>query len=186
MAHKNMYQIVGRYMDGKEVTGYHLMDLEDGKNRRYTREQVAFLVGKGQVTNCSGRIYQDKILLEGVGMSLNDLPVQQEDGGISRTNNIGKIRKGTTAADAMTQIMLVNVIVDDADSRKAVGYVASNAGGATVLLSRAKVLELAKAGRIGNARYQESNGKPILRGVGVNISNLPQIKKSEAEAMVTR
>ena len=67
MAARTNYQIVGRYMDGSEVTGYHLMDISTGKNRRYSREQLAFLVGKGQVTNCSGQIYQDKLLLRGVG-----------------------------------------------------------------------------------------------------------------------
>lgn len=49
MAARITYQIVGRYMDGKEVTGYHLQSMDTGKSGRHTREQVVFLVGKGQI-----------------------------------------------------------------------------------------------------------------------------------------
>lgn len=177
MAARIEYQIVGRYMDGKEVTGYHLQSMESGKAGRYTREQVAYLVGRGQVTNCSAQIYQDKLLLRGVGMSLDDLPVQQENGGLSRTDNIGKVRKGTSAADAMTQFMLAGTIVN---GRNTVGYVIKNSAGQTKNINRATLIELARGGRIGNARVQESNGKLILRGVGVNLNELPSISADQA------
>lgn len=176
MAAKVLYQIVGRYMDGKEVVGYHLQSMESGKSGRYTREQVAFLVGRGQITNCSGQIYQDKVLLRGVGMSLDDLPVKQENGGLTRTDSIGKVRRGTTAADAMTQLMIVRAIID---GRNVVGYTVRNAAGQTKDIGRDMVLSLAKEGRIGNARYQESNGKPILRGVDMNLSELPTVKAQD-------
>lgn len=168
------YQIVGRYMDGKEVTGYHLQSLDTGKAGRYSREQVAYLVGRGQVTNCEGQIYKDKLLLRGVGMSLDDLPVQQEDGRISRTDSVGKIRKGSTGADVMTQVMLSKAIVS---GRNVVGYIVTNAGGGTTILNRQQTFEMARAGRIGNARYQESNGKPILRGVGINLNELETVTR---------
>lgn len=170
------YQIVGRYMDGKEVTGYHLQCLSNSKSARYTKDQVCFLVGRGQVTNCSGQLYQDKVLLRGVGMSLEDLPVQQEDGRLSRTDSVGKVRRGATAADVMTQLMLSKAIVS---GRNVIGYVVTNAGGGTNNASRAQILELAKNGRIGNARYQESNGKPILRGVNINLNELPTVTAEE-------
>lgn len=170
------YQIVGRYMDGKEVTGYHMQCLSNGRNDRYTKEQVCFLVGKGQVTNCSGQIYKDKVLLRGVGMSLDELPIQREDGSLSRTDSVGKIRRGATAADVMTQLMLTKAIVS---GRNVIGYVVTNAGGGTHNASRAQILELAKNGRIGNARYQESNGRPILRGVNINLNELPTVTAEE-------
>lgn len=176
MANKVMYQIVGRYMSGKEVTGYHLQG-DNGKSGKFTRGQVCFLVGREQVTNCSAQIYQDKVILRGVGMSLEDLPVQKEDGTLSNTESIGKVRKNTSAADAMTQLILTHSIVS---GRQTVGYVVRNAGGATKNISRNELLALAKAGRIGNARYQESKGKPILRGVGVNLNDLPTIDAASA------
>ena len=43
-AKRTQYQIVGRYMDGKEVTGYHLQSLDTGKSGKYNKEKFsAFL-----------------------------------------------------------------------------------------------------------------------------------------------
>lgn len=169
-ARRTEYQIVGRYMDGKEVTGYHLQSMETGKSGRYTREQVAYLVGRDQITNCVGQIYQDKVLLRGKGMSLEDLPVQQEDGTLKRTENIGKIRKGTTASDAMEQWLIVGTIKS---GKNTVGYVVQNAGCGIKKVKRQQVLDLARNGKIGNARVQMYNDRELLRGVGVNLDELP-------------
>lgn len=170
-AKRTEYQIVGRYMDGKEVTAYHLQSLDTGKAGRYTREQVAYLVGRGQVTNCEGQIYQDKLLLRGKGISLEDLPVQQENGDLSRTDNLGKIRRGTNTNDALTQVMIVGSIVR---GRNVLGYVIQNAGGGQAKVGRDRLIELARAGRVGNARVQMYNGKPILKGVDCDLSQLPK------------
>lgn len=174
------YQIVGRYMDGKEVIAYHLQSLDTGKQGKYSRDQVAFLVGRGQITNCEGQIYKDKVLLRGVGISLDSLPVQQEDGSLSRTGNIGHVRRGKTAQDAMTQYMIVGTITQ---GRSTVGYVIQNAGGGQAKISRAKLLELAKAGQIGNARVQMYQGKPILKGVNCNLNELPTQQVQEAQGI---
>ena len=172
MASKIMYQIVGRYMNGKEVTGYHMISLDSGKSERFTKEQTYFLVGRGVVTNCSGQVYQDKVLLRGVGCDLNSLPVQMEDGTMQRTSNVGHIRRNDTAQDIMNKLNVVQAIVQ---GRNTVGYVIQNAGGGTKQITRQQMIELAKAGRLGNVRYQESNGKPVLRGIGVNLNQLETI-----------
>lgn len=172
MANKIMYQIVGRYMNGSEVTGYHLQSMESGKSGKFTREQITFLVGSGQITNCKGQIYKDKVLLRGVGISLDDLPVKQENGTLTRTDGVGKIRKGTSTEDVMTQAIVTHALVK---GRQVVGYIIKNTGGGSIRLPREKVMELAKNGRIGNMGYQTSNGKPILRGIGVNLNELPTI-----------
>lgn len=169
-AKRTEYQIVGRYMDGKEVTAYHLQSIETGKAGRYSREQVAYLVGRDQITNCVGQIYQDKLLLRGKGMSLDDLPVQQENGALKRTDNIGKVRRGTSAADAMEQWMIVGTVKS---GKNTVGYVVQNAGCGIKKIKRQQVIELAKAGKIGNARVQNYNGNILLRGVNVNLDELP-------------
>lgn len=168
---RTQYQIVGRYMDGKEVTGYHLQSLDTGKSGKYNKEQVCFLVGRDQVTNCEGQIYQDKVLLRGKGISLDDLPVQQENGSLSRTDSIGKVRRGTSAEDAMTQVVIVGSVVR---GRNVLGYVIQNAGGGKTRIERDKLLELARAGRVGNARVQMYQGRMILKGVGVDLSQLPK------------
>lgn len=169
-AKRTEYQIVGRYMDGKEVTAYHLQSLDTGKSGRYSREQVAYLVGRDQVTNCEGQIYKDKLLLRGVGISLESLPVQQEDGSLSRTGNIGHVRRGTSAQDAMNQYLIVGSLVQ---GRNTVGYVIQNAGGGQKKISREQLLELARQGKIGNARVQNYQGKSLLRGINCNLDELP-------------
>lgn len=78
MAKRVEYKIVGKYMSGKEVTGYELKASEKDKNGKYGKDEVAFLVGKGQITNCTGQIYNDKVVLKGKGMNLSDLPVKEE------------------------------------------------------------------------------------------------------------
>lgn len=176
MANKIMYTIVGRYMDGKEVTGYHLIAEDRGNSGFYTKEQVYFLVGRGQVVNCSGQIFKDKVLLRGIGVDLNTLPVKQVNGGLSRTESIGKIRRGTTDEQAMSQIMIVQAIVN---GQNTVGYVLENAGKVRRPANRATVLQMAEAGRIGNARVQRANGKIILRGVGTNLNELPTVPVSQ-------
>ncbi len=170
-ARRTQYQIVGRYMDGKEVTAYHLQSLDSGKAGRYTKEQVCFLVGRDQVTNCEGQIYGEKVLLRGKGISLEDLPVQQENGTLSRTDNVGKVRRGTSAEDAMTQVIIVGSLVR---GRNVLGYVVQNAGGGRTNVNRDELLQLAREGRIGNARVQRYNGRLILKGVGVDLSQLPK------------
>lgn len=170
---KHMYQIVGRYMEGSKVTGYHLQDFAAGDARRFDREIVAYLVGKGQVTNAEGQIYQDKLLLRGVGMNISDLPVQNErTGAVSKTDNVGKIRKGAEAGDIMTQVNLVAAFVN---GRSTVGYRVQNTGGATHDVPRDKIIEMAKAGRIGNARVQVHQGKILLRGVNCDLNGLEKI-----------
>ena len=170
-AKRTQYQIVGRYMDGKEVTAYHLQSLENGKSGRYTKDQIYFLVGRDQITNCEGQLYQDKVILRGKGMSLEDLPIQQENGAITRTDNVGKVRRGATTADVMTQVIIVGSLVR---GRNVAGYVVQNAGGGRTSVNRDELLQLARDGRIGNARVQNYQGRLILKGVGVDLSQLPK------------
>lgn len=168
-ARRTEYQIVGRYMAGREVTAYHLVS-DNGKSGKYSREQVVFLAGRGQITNCSGQLGNDNVILRGVGISLEELPVQKEDGTMSKTGNVGHIRRGASSEDVMTQVLIIGTITQ---GRQTVGYTLRNSGGATKDIPRNEVFALAKQGKIGNARVQSSNGKYILRGVGCNLNELP-------------
>ena len=155
--------------------------METGKSKRYSKEQVCYLVGRGQVTNCSGRLYKDQVLLEGVGMELKNLPVQQVDGEMSRTDGLGRIKRGTSAADAMSQIQIVMVIVYDENAKEVCGYIVQNVGGAKKFVTKEECLRLAQAGRIGNARVNMSNGVPILRSANndASLSSLPKRRASD-------
>ncbi len=91
------YAIVGRYMDDKEVVAYALQSIEASKSGRYTREQVAYLVGRGQVTNCEGQIYKDagySILNRGIGLvwkELDEIPFEPKNFYLSRIATQGVI-----------------------------------------------------------------------------------------------
>ena len=169
-AKRTEYQIVGRYMDGKEVTAYHLQSIDTGKSGRYTREQIIYLVGRGQVTNCTGQLYQDKVILRGNGMNLDDLPVQYEDGKSRNMDKLGRVKKGTDVADAMTQFMIIGIIKY---GRNTVGYTLQNAGYGIKRFKRDQVIELAEQGKIGNASIQNYRDRKILRGINCNLAELP-------------
>lgn len=171
------YQIVGRCMNGTSVTGYVMQSIETGKSGKFTREQTALLVGRGQVTNCDATIYQDKVIFKGIGVSLDSLPIIR-DGSVQNTDRIGHVRRDTTPEQAVNQYMLAGVITN---GRNTVGYVIRNAGGQQKKIQREDCLKLAQANRLGNARIQNYNGRIILRGVGVNLNELPVTKMDESE-----
>lgn len=168
---KLQYQLVGRYMDGNNVVGYHLQDLTTGKSGRFDRETMSFLVGRGSVTNVKGRIYQGKVLFDGVGMRISDLPVVNErTNQVKNNDNIRNIR-GQDVQSKFEQLMLVGVLKS---GRTPVAYVLRNQGGGTKQVSRDEILALAKAGKISNVRVQQWQGKLLLRGYNCDLSDLPQ------------
>lgn len=61
---KTMYKLVGRYVIGNDTIYYALIS-ENGKEVRYTEEQMAFIVGREQVVNVRAQLYHDKILFIG-------------------------------------------------------------------------------------------------------------------------
>lgn len=169
------YQLVGRYMDGKRVVGYHLYCLDNGKNGRYTPEQFAYLVGRAQVTNVEGQIFKDDMLYRGInGTDMSKLPVQNEDGTLSRTQNMGHIKKGASGQDVMTQLMFVAKIKDPRDARRTLGYVIQNSGGARRQLNMDQAYALARSGKVGNAKAQLCNGSQLVKGrEGYSLDALP-------------
>ena len=87
------YRIIARVMDGNKVTGYHL-ESSKGEKLVCTKDAVAFLVAKGSVVNCKGQFYKGKVVLSGVGIKIEDLPVvkdnTQKAESAKKTNNKDK------------------------------------------------------------------------------------------------
>lgn len=67
------YKLIGRYVRGNDTVYYSLVS-EAGKQAKCTEEQMAFLVGRGQVINVSAQLYRDKILFRGLGCDIKSLP----------------------------------------------------------------------------------------------------------------
>lgn len=169
---KAVYQMVGRYLNGNRVSGYHLQSLETGKAGRYSKEQVYFLVGRDQISNCEGRLGPEgTVQLNGVGMRIQDLPTKQEDGRYTNTESIGRVRKQETADDIMNKL---RIIAQVPDGRRIYGYWLENIGHGRILKSREDVIEMAKVNMVSNARVQNYNGKVLLRAKpGSDLNSLP-------------
>ncbi len=178
---KESYTIVGRYMNGREVSGYHIVGGLEQSGRRITRELLIHLVSRGKIDNCTIQVYNNDIILRGKGISLNDLPIFDEKAGeLRNTGNLGEV-KTKTSTDKLEQVMITARIMIN---NKCVGYEVTNVGGVTKRISRRDVLTLAGDKRIGNARTQQYNGKTLIRGVGVELNQLPTIVLDENGAEV--
>lgn len=79
------YKLVGRYVKGNDTVYYGLVS-ENGKEVRYTEEQMAFAVGRDQVINVRAQLYKDKVLFRGVDCDIKSLPTIQ----LNADNNITK------------------------------------------------------------------------------------------------
>lgn len=173
------YAVVGRYMNGSFVSGYHLMG-EDGSQLAVSKNKLVYLVGKGIITNCRVQMYNGEPLLRGKGINLNDLAVYDKDKGIlrRRNNDIPTVKpKGKDPTSIFGQLKIVaRLITKTQTGVQCVGYVVENAGGVRKNLSRNIVLKMASEKQIGNARIQSYNGSILLRGVGIDLSKLPAIQ----------
>ena len=78
------YKLVGRYVKGNDTVYYGLIS-ENGKEVRYTEEQMAFAVGRDQVINVKAQLYQDKVLFRGVDCDIKSLPTIQLNAGNTTT-----------------------------------------------------------------------------------------------------
>lgn len=166
------FRLVGRYMNGNQVEGYQLVDDETRQARMVTRDQMLFLVGGQRVVNCRGQINGMEVLLRGKGFDMKDLPVLKSDGTLDTRNNAAATGRGLTGADAAMAMQRVIIVEAVVCGRRTVGYITQDTSGNREIMSRNRVLFMAKNGLVGNARVQMNNGSVILRGVGCNLSGL--------------
>lgn len=75
---RTMYRLHNRYVNGNTTVYYGLVS-EDGKQIRATEVQMAYYVGRDQVINVAGQVYEDKVLFRGVGCDIRALPVVKID-----------------------------------------------------------------------------------------------------------
>lgn len=178
------YSVVGRYMTGSTVTGYHLVG-DDGSQVQVTKNQLIRLVDQGVIGNCRVQMYNDNPLLRGKGINLNSLPVYDEKNqSLKRTENLGGVKPKTSDPNAVFGQLLIKGRIMHGNT--CIGYIVQNAGGVEKRLSRAKVIEMATERQIGNARIQKNNDKILLRGVGVSLDKLPVIYVDKTGKEITK
>lgn len=174
------YSMVGRYTSGNQVTGYHLVDTETREGRKFTREQVVFLIGADRVVNCRGQINGGDVIIRGKGFEMRELPIVREDGSINTRQNdaAGQMRRGATSEMVLQGVRLVAAVTH---GRSTVGYVVQDTARRLLVLSRMQTMQLAQKGMVNNARVQSNNGTLILRGVGCNLNELRSVSWGEAQ-----
>jgi hypothetical protein len=178
-ANNERYLLVGRYMKGTEVTGYHIVFVNGDEHRKVTKEQFAFLLGKGAIVNCTGQIYGDRLIVRSVsGVDINKLPVYDEQTSSIKkvSDEYIKVSDKDDAGKLMSQYVITARIMRGKNN---IGFELRNYGGQVLRLSRDKVIELASKKLIANAIVQNLNKggetKKVLRGHGIDLRELPTI-----------
>ena len=160
------YKILGRVMRGQTVLAYVVADKNTNARTMIAKGIVEEMALNKQFINCFGQVYGNSINLKGIGCKLNQLPKYNEKGELieveekhkKRLNDlrlIGKIQQGRNVVAYVLEA--VNKTEYPGEFRK----------------NRQETLELARAGRIINAKCQIYDGKLMLRAAnGYSLNNI--------------
>lgn len=69
----SVYNVTGKYREGKEISKYQISDL-NGNRLAINKRQLCFLIGAGLVDNCSVSFSKQGPIFRGNGIDLRDLP----------------------------------------------------------------------------------------------------------------
>lgn len=162
------YEIMGRITEGTTVIAYIVKNRESDDVINISKEDTEQLALNKQIYNCHAQVYGNLVNLKGINCKLSKLPKYDKDGNELEV----KYRKKRKQADLILTARIVQ-------GRTVVGYRVSKIDNLDdyVHLTRDKVMELAKDGKIINAKVQKSNGKVLLRSNnGYNISKLKDLE----------
>lgn len=162
MASRNEYMVVKKFEE--EPEGYLLRNLGTGEGKKYSRIQVIFLIGRGQVKNMDAQFYNGKVLLRGKDINLKKLDKVQP--------------VADDAKPASLNEKILEVVATIKRGRSSVGYVVKN----TMTMEekpfkRDVIIKMALKKQIVNVAVQRDNVNDtyILRGEGCRLSELPVI-----------
>lgn len=139
------YRILARCVKGTNVLGYKIID-SSGEIKLLDKDKVEELALNKQIDNCSAQLVNGKVYLKGINCQLRNLPSIK----IGKTNNKEISNKYEIVAR-----------IDDGKSN--IGYRVKDCNGKIYDLSRDIIINLARDGKIINARAQLSNGNMVLR-----------------------
>lgn len=168
MASKNEYVVVRKYTQGNEVDSYVLRNTATGEGKPYTRIQVIYLVGRGQVKNMDAQLYKNKVLLRGIETKLTDLDTVKKP----------LTEEAVAQEQARMDEKILEITASIKRGRKNVGYMVKNdMTGEQKPFTRDKVIKLALKKQIKNASVQRDNVNDsyIIRGENCRLSSLPVI-----------
>lgn len=160
------YKIIGRVMRGQTVLAYAVVDRHTNAKTLIAKNIAEEMALNKQFVNCFGQVYDNNINLKGIGCKLNQLPKYNEHGELIEIEEKHKKR--------MNDLRLIGKIQQ---GRNVVAYVLEAVNKAAypgeIKKSRQETLELARDGRIINAKCQIYEGKLMLRAAnGYSLNNL--------------
>ena len=169
MTHNFKYEVVGRCLDGVTVLGYYTKELSSGKIALLNREAIEKMALDKLIKNVTAQFYDGRVMLKGTDIKLNSLPCFDAEG--NRLERQTKVRHNNQTLMLSARIL---------DGRTIIGYVIDLIEDGMVKnrkqITREQAIELAREGRITNARVQMSNGIPVLRGVNCELARLDSVK----------
>lgn len=177
------YKVVGRYMNGKEVAGYHFIG-SDNSSMALDKKTTIQIINRGLVENMRITTNNDELIIRGKGINLNTLPVYDESkqkyrpGAVSQ--NAANSSNRASGIDSRNNMATFKIIKRIMRKTSCIGYVLEDVSGNTRKVSRETVIECASNNRISNAVVNKVidpvTGNPTfaLRGVnGCSIKKLP-------------
>ena len=184
---KVTYNVVGRYMDGTSVTGYHLVG-SDGSQIQASKDRVLFLIGKGLVNNLRAQALEDGMIIRGKGINLNTIPIYDVNKQQLRGENIQKTQvKPKKNSNIIGQLEITKRIMF---KTQCLGYVLRDINGKETRISRERVIELGIQRLLTNATVQKYTNSQtqktqlILRGVGTDLNKIPELIVNEAGKVI--
>ena len=169
--------VVGRYMDGAKVVGYHLQSDNGMGGGRVTKQQLYELIQKGAITNCTAQLYKGDVLFRGKGdLKISDLPIVDDKTG--EYKNIDGMRKNMQNG----QLGQVTIIQRRMVGKKLHSVVCVDASGVRRIFFTNELMTLAQKNMIINCKTQMYNGKTLLRYIdGDNIETIQYLETASGK-----
>lgn len=175
-AKRIMYSVTKRYVSGKSTIGYDVQSESGDKTNKLTREQLCYLLGRGQIKNCTGSVNQGRMVIRGKGISLDTLPTVEVEpkasakAGASTNTSAASTSKAGVKKSTATQFAVIGKIKQ---GNSVVGYMVDGGKGQK-RVGRSQFIDLVKSGKVSNVKWQNYQGKVLLRGVGIEMKALPE------------
>lgn len=188
------YKVVGRYMNGKELIGYHFIG-SDNSPLILNKDRTIYLIGKGVIENMRISTNNGEVIIRGKGINLNTLPVYDESKDKYRPGSVSQQAAASNAQargvgnrNNMSNFKIVKRIMS---GTTCIGYVLEDIVGNLKNVNRDKVIEYARDNRISNAVLSKVTDPATnkltfaLRGVnGCSIKKLPVMIVDESGRIV--
>lgn len=155
------YKLTGRYMEGTQIIGFHILS-SSGESIKCKKADVEKLAERGIIDNCRLIEFNGVNYIKGVGIRISELPVMNLRSGESINDTTGRECLSVTK-----RIMSGNNVE---------GYVVVDTNNKQYRLSKEKVWQLARQKLISNVTAQLNGKQKILRGVGIELRELPTVQ----------